>query len=166
VGAREGKNWHAILVAELERRITEVNATGLQFWCHYQYSSSSGSCYTRDSLRPPPIYELFTSARLPEAPAGEQRAPGPFPSVADRAPFHAANNGYNCNRGRASPTRAKVGPCTGLLVVRQLQLPLEAVEGFGNALDRQARRPDASAGDGAAQHVRSVVDAFLQRPVS
>jgi hypothetical protein len=37
VAAREGKNWHAILVAELERRITEVNATGLQFWCQYQY---------------------------------------------------------------------------------------------------------------------------------
>jgi hypothetical protein len=37
VAAREGKNWRAILVAELERRITEVNATGPQFWCHYQY---------------------------------------------------------------------------------------------------------------------------------
>jgi hypothetical protein len=37
MAAREGKNWHAILVAELERRITEVNATGLQFWCQYQY---------------------------------------------------------------------------------------------------------------------------------
>jgi hypothetical protein len=37
VAAREGKDWRAILVAELERRITEVNATGQQLWCQDQY---------------------------------------------------------------------------------------------------------------------------------
>jgi hypothetical protein len=37
VAAREGKDWRAVLVAELERRITEVNATGQQLWCQYQY---------------------------------------------------------------------------------------------------------------------------------
>jgi hypothetical protein len=37
VAAREGKDWRAIMVAELERRITEVNATGQQLWCRYQY---------------------------------------------------------------------------------------------------------------------------------
>jgi hypothetical protein len=37
VAAREGKDWRAILVAELERRITEVNAAGQQLWCQDQY---------------------------------------------------------------------------------------------------------------------------------
>jgi hypothetical protein len=36
VAAREGKDWRSILVAELERRITEVNATGQQLWCQDQ----------------------------------------------------------------------------------------------------------------------------------
>jgi hypothetical protein len=34
--AREGRNWRAILRAEIERRHNEVVATGLQFWCSYQ----------------------------------------------------------------------------------------------------------------------------------
>jgi 2-hydroxychromene-2-carboxylate isomerase len=34
--AKEGKNWRAILQAEIERRHQEVVATGLQQWCSYQ----------------------------------------------------------------------------------------------------------------------------------
>jgi hypothetical protein len=37
LAAWEGKDWRAIIVAELERRITEVNATGQQLWCQDQF---------------------------------------------------------------------------------------------------------------------------------
>jgi hypothetical protein len=36
VAAREGRNWPAILRAEIERRHNEVVATGLPFWCSHQ----------------------------------------------------------------------------------------------------------------------------------
>jgi hypothetical protein len=34
--AREGRDWPAILRAEIQRRHNEVVATGLQVWCSYQ----------------------------------------------------------------------------------------------------------------------------------
>jgi uncharacterized protein YifE (UPF0438 family) len=34
--AKEGRDWQAILRAEIERRHNEVVATGLQVWCSYQ----------------------------------------------------------------------------------------------------------------------------------
>jgi hypothetical protein len=36
VAAKESKHWPTILLAELKRRLDEVDATGQKMWCSYQ----------------------------------------------------------------------------------------------------------------------------------